>query len=236
LPSKNSKPLKKRTNSGLFITLEGGDGAGKSLLIARLEAELKKRSLPLLVTRNPGGTPLGERIRDLILHQKAFPVSSRCELLLFLADRAHHVETLLLPALREGRIVICDRFNDSTMAYQAAGRGLDLQQVKALSSFSAQGLSPDLTLYLDVDPAIGLKRIRKSKQNRLDLERLAFHQKVRKAYLKIALEEKERVRVLDAHLSPDEVFQQAMIWIDQLMHLFTPRCRQDEAHIKAVGC
>lgn len=214
LPSKNLKPSKMRPSKlkhPLFITFEGGEGAGKSLLIDRLEAELKARALPVLKTRNPGGCPLGRKIRTLVLHYKEDPPTSRAELLLYLADRAQHVQTVVLPALHRGEYVLCDRFNDSTLAYQAAGRGLNLEEVRRLCTFAAGGITPDLTFYLDIDPVIGLKRVQKIGvgHDRLESEKLSFHRKVRLKYLELAEQEKERFVVIDASQSPDAVFHQA---------------------------
>ena len=205
-----------KRSKGLFITLEGGEGAGKSLLIDRLEQEMSSRALPVLKTRNPGGCLIGQQIRDMVLHQKEDPATPRCELLLFLADRAQHVQTVLFPALKEGKIILCDRFNDSTIAYQAAGRGFDLTEIKKLCSFASQGLVPDLTLYLDIDPRIGLLRVKKIGlvPDRLESEKLAFHKAVRSAYLKLAEQEKGRITVIDASKSPDIVFKQALSVID----------------------
>ena len=213
-----------KRNKGLFITLEGGDGAGKSLLIDRLEQELQSRSLSVLNTRNPGGCLIGEQIREIILHQKEDPATPRCELLLYLADRAQHVQTILLPAIDEGKIILCDRFNDSTIAYQAAGRGLDRSEIKKLCSFASQGLVPTLTLYLDIDPIIGLQRVKKVGQghDRLESEKLEFHNTVRAAYLDLAEQEKERITVIDAGQSPEAVFKQALKLIDAAL---TPNTR-----------
>ena len=205
-----------KRSKGLFITLEGGDGAGKSLLIDRLEQEMLSRALPVLKTCNPGGCLVGQQIREIILHQKEDPATPRCELFLYLADRAQHVQTVLLPALEEGKIILCDRFNDSTIAYQAAGRGLDLTEVKSLCTFATQGLTPDLTLYLDIDPLVGLQRVKKVGlgQDRLESEKTDFHKAVRAAYLKLSEQEKGRISVIDASLSPDAVFKQALSVID----------------------
>lgn len=205
-----------KRRKGLLITLEGGEGAGKSLLIDRLEREILSRDYPVLKTRNPGGCPLGQQLRDMVLHQKDDPPVPRCELLLYLADRAQHVQTVLLPALKSGKIVLCDRFNDSTLAYQAAGRGLDLGEIKKLCSFASQDLIPDLTLYLDIDPRIGLQRVKKIGlgQDRLESEKIEFHDEVRAAYLELAKQERGRIRMIDASLSPDAVFKQALSVID----------------------
>lgn len=205
----------KRTK-GVFITFEGGDGAGKSLLIDRLEQELQKRGLAVLKTRNPGGCLLGTKIRELILHHTEDPATPRCELLLYLADRAQHVQNVLLPALNAGKIVLCDRFNDSTIAYQAAGRGLDLAEIKKLCTFATQGLHPDLTLYLDIDPVIGLGRVHTigNGHDRLESEKIEFHNAVRAAYLALAKQEPERIHVIDASPSPDDVYNQALTIID----------------------
>lgn len=193
----------------LFISFEGGEGAGKSTLIQKIHEEFLKREKSILLTRAPGGTMTGELIRHLLLHHDEKDISSRCELFLFLADRAQHVEQIILPALKEHKIVLCDRFNDSTVAYQGGARGFDPNWVRKLCHFATNNLEPDITLYLDIDPHEGLKRVQRSK-DRIEKEDIAFHQKIRMAYLEIAKNEPQRFHVLDASQSPDDVFQQAL--------------------------
>ncbi len=180
---------------GLFVAFEGGDGAGKSTQIDRLIRALVERGCQCVVTREPGGTPLGERIRELLLHQGG--VTPRAETLLFAADRAHHVETLIRPALARGQIVVSDRYVDSSIAYQGAGRRLDPAQVQRVSLFAAQGLVPDLTVLLDVDPAEGRRR-RSVAPDRLESEAADFHARVRAHFLALAAAAPARYLVLDA--------------------------------------
>ncbi len=197
---------------GFFITFEGGEGAGKTTLIDQVYAHLQGQSLKVLKTRAPGGTKAGESIRELVLHHKGISLFSRAELLLFLADRAQHVDEVILPALQQGTIVLCDRFNDSTVAYQGGARGLDVATVKELCAFASHNLQPNLTLYLDLDPKLGLERVNKlgSGKDKIELEKLSFHEKIRRAFHTIAKEEPERFHLLDASLSPEEVFLKAM--------------------------
>ena len=155
----------------------------------------------------------GELIRHLLLHHDEKDISSRCELFLFLADRAQHVEQVILPALHQNKIVLCDRFNDSTVAYQGGARGIDSDWVRKLCLYATNNLEPDITLYLDIDPLEGLKRVQRSK-DRIEKEDIAFHQKIRLAYLEIAKKEPNRFYVLDASKQPDDVFREALTLLD----------------------
>lgn len=191
----------------MFITFEGGEGAGKTTLIQRLCEEFTRQGKRIVTTRAPGGTKIGNQIRDLLLHKEQ--MSSRSELLLFLADRAQHVEEVIRPALESGHIVLCDRFNDSTLAYQAGARGFDFEFVSQLCHFATNQLMPDLTLYLDLDPEKGLSRVKRSK-DRIEQEPLSFHQKIRDTYLKIAALEPQRFHILDASKPPEDVFKETL--------------------------
>jgi dTMP kinase len=206
---------------GLFITFEGGDGAGKSTLIGKVFDHLEKEGQTVLKTRAPGGTEIGQEIRNLLLHKQGSPLSKRCELLLFLADRAQHVDQQILPALSEGKIVLCDRFNDSTVAYQGGARGLTPEIVSHLCQFACNGLTPDLTLYLDLDPKIGFERVKKAgmTKDRIESETLEFHQKIRETFRQIAVSEPNRFVILDASKTAEEVFQLAKERIDALLQL-----------------
>lgn len=192
----------------MLISFEGGEGAGKSTLIQRVYEEFQRRQKAVLLTRAPGGTMTGELIRHLLLHHDEKDISACCELFLFLADRAQHVEQVIIPALQKKMVVLCDRFNDSTVAYQGGARGLDPVWIRKLCHFATQDLEPDLTLYLDIDPQEGLQRVQRSK-DRIEKENLAFHQNIRSAYLEIAKKEPKRFHVLDASATPDNVFLQA---------------------------
>jgi len=202
-------------NKGLFITLEGGEGAGKSTLIRYLAEQMEKSGRQLLITREPGGSFLGEKIRGLLLDSQD-PIDARAELLLFLAARADHLTRTIDPALSEGKVVLCDRFTHSTLAYQGYGRGLNLEELKRLCSFACHDLRPDLTLYLDVPVAIGMKRReQRSFADRMEREEITFHEKVRAGFLDLA-EEGEMV-VIDASLSADVVAQSAWRHIEPLL-------------------
>ena len=191
-------------HKGLFITFEGGEGAGKTTLIQKVYNTLSSRGFPVVKTRAPGGTSLGEKICALLLEHKEIPIVVEAELLLFLADRAQQVREVILPALNDRKIVLCDRFNDSTLAYQAGARGLDATLVKQLCSFACANLVPTHTFYLDLDPRIGMQRLAQNtpSKDRIESEAVAFHQKVREAFLKIAKEERGRFHVIDASCFP----------------------------------
>lgn len=193
----------------MFISFEGGEGAGKSTLIQKIYEHLLSLGKPVLLTRAPGGTMTGELIRHLLLHHDEKDISSRSELFLFLADRAQHVQEVILPALQNKKIVLCDRFNDSTVAYQGGARGFDPDWVTKLCLFATQDLQPDLTLYLDIDPQEGLSRVKRSK-DRIEKENISFHNKIRSAYLAIAKKEPKRFHVLDGSKAPDDVFEHAL--------------------------
>jgi len=186
---------------GRFITFEGIDGSGKSTQLAALARVLIARGLPVLTTREPGGTPVGDAIRSVVL-EGAFGMSARAELLLYLASRAEHVDRVILPALEHGSLVLCDRFSEATLAYQSYGRGLPMEEIAPLVAFGARGLEPDLVVLLDLPAEDGLARVRERRAaNRLDREALAFHQRVREGYLALASQAPRRYRIFDAGLS-----------------------------------
>lgn len=207
------------TKKGLFITFEGGDGAGKSTLIEKIYQRLIQSGCDVFLTRAPGGTEIGKEIRNLVLHKQDAFLSKRCELLLFLADRAQHVEEKIIPALNRGQIVLCDRFNDSSIAYQGGARGLTPEIVGNLCHFACDGLNPDLTLYLDLDPKIGFERVKKAgmSKDRIESETIEFHQKIREAFKQIAKNEPKRFIIIDASKSPDEVYNLGQEKIDALL-------------------
>jgi dTMP kinase len=194
---------------GLLITFEGGDGAGKTSLMRHLHQTLSSEGIGIVDTRAPGGTHLGKKVRDLLLHD-ATEMDRLAELFLFLADRAQLVQEVILPALKLGKVVLCDRFNDSTIAYQGA-RGLDPFQIQSLCDLATGGLKPDLTFYLDIDPLIGLERSEKKlgTKDRLESEVLSFHQKIRLSFLSLASQDPDRFVLLDAMLSPDTLLDLA---------------------------
>lgn len=199
---------------GLFISFEGGEGAGKSTQIARVAAALRAAGRDVVVTLEPGGTELGQAVRRILLDPQGH-VTARAEVLLYAADRAHHVETVIEPALAAGKVVICDRYADSTFAYQGAGRALRLGLVRDIMTFAVAGRWPDLTLLLDVDPRVGLVRARRGGSgDRIEAEGLQFHDAVRRGFLDLAAQEPGRFRVIDASGSPDDVARQVAAAVD----------------------
>ena len=186
---------------GLFITFEGGEGCGKSTQIERLGHRLQERGFTVCQTREPGGTPLGEAIRDLLQYNEAGQgILPESELLLFAAARAQICRELILPALERSEIVLCDRFLDSTSVYQGVARAIDPIEVAAINQFACGGLTPNLTLLIDLDPELGLRRAREGRDaplDRMELEALDFHKAVRRGYLELAAIDEERIRVLD---------------------------------------
>jgi len=204
--------------SGLFITFEGGEGAGKTTLIEEVIRQLLTEGYDLVKTREPGGTSLGEQIRHLLLAPAEKPISPYTELALFLASRAQHIAEVIGPALEQKKLVLCDRFNDSTIAYQGAARGLGMGKVADCCAFMSQGLEPHLTIYLDIDPAIGLQRVQRSRnQDRIELETLAFHTKIREAFRSFHQQFPHRVHLIDATQAPAKVFEDAMVFIHTLL-------------------
>jgi dTMP kinase len=190
---------------GLFITFEGGEGCGKSTQLRLLADALREAGRLVRVVREPGGTRVGEGIRDLLLDPRSAGMDPIAELMLYEAARAQVVSEVIVPALAAGEIVLCDRFFDSTTAYQGHARGLDLVMIRALNVIASGGLVPDRTLLLDLDPAVGLARATEGGADRLESEQTAFHAAVRRGFLTIAAEEPDRVRVVDASGTPEQV-------------------------------
>ena len=192
--------------SGLWITLEGGDGSGKTTQATLLERWLREQGRSVVRTREPGGTEVGVLIRDIVLHHRG-DIAPRAEALLYAADRAHHVATLVRPALERGEVVIQDRYLDSSVAYQGAGRVLDGGEIRDLSLWAAEGALPDVTVLLDVDPATARERLDAADKpfDRLEAEKSAFHERVRAAFLALADAEPERFLVVDATQPIDEI-------------------------------
>ncbi|MBD8478987.1 dTMP kinase [Microbacterium sp. CFBP 8794] len=189
---------------GLFVTFEGGDGAGKTTQASLLEQWVRSGGRDVVRTREPGGTEVGVRIRDIVLHHRGH-INARAEALLYAADRAHHVETVVQPAIARGDVVIQDRYLDSSVAYQGAGRVLDADDVRALSLWATDGLLPDLTVLLDLDPTAARARLDADDKpfDRLEAEKNEFHARVRDGFLALARREPERFLVLDATEAPE---------------------------------
>ena len=197
---------------GAFITFEGGEGAGKTTVLNRLAEKLQEEGYQVVTTREPGGIKIAEEIRNVILDIEHTEMDGRTEALLYAAARRQHLVEKVLPALAKGQIVLCDRFIDSSLAYQGFARGLGVEEVMAINDFAIDGHFPDLTLLFDIEPELGLKRIKADQDrevNRLDQETLAFHQLVREGYLQLA-EKETRIQMIDASKSVDEVFH--VVW------------------------
>lgn len=202
----------------MLITFEGPEGAGKSTAIRAVADHLRTLDLDVVVTREPGAGEFGKRIRAILL--EGDDVGMKSELMLFLADRANHVDTLIRPSLERGQVVLCDRFTDSTLVYQGYARGLDIDSIKQFNTFATGGLSPDLTILFDLEPEIGLARIESG--DRLDREPLEFHRRVRDGFLAEAELQPERWRVIDARQTAEQVFQQVAALITERISSHSP--------------
>ncbi|TVR07912.1 MAG: dTMP kinase [Phormidium sp. GEM2.Bin31] len=197
--------------AGQLIVFEGIEGAGKTTQLQRAAAWLRSQvAVPVLTTREPGGTLLGQELRHLLLKVRdADEIAPRSELLLYASDRAQHVEQYLKPNLAQGAIILCDRYTHSTLAYQGYGRQLDLELIQQLNAIATGGLQPDLTVWLDLAPEVGLQRIQqRGEPNRLEREALAFHQRVRQGYLSLAQQDPERMIRLNAEAPAEEIEQE----------------------------
>lgn len=198
---------------GYFITFEGVEGCGKTTQIKLLADFLSARGIRTHLTREPGGCPIADKIRSILLDAENHALSPLAELMLYAAARAQHVTEVIAPALNEGTIVLCDRFCDATVAYQSFGRGIDRGVIDTLNDHACQGVSPDLTVLVDCDPALGLERARRRieatsgpREERFELEALAFHHRVRSGYQHLATDEPKRFLVIDGSKSIEEIF------------------------------
>ncbi len=204
---------------GLFVTFEGPEGSGKSTQIKLLCAYLQARNLPAVQTREPGGTRIGDMIRSVLLSPEHAEMSPRCEFLLFSASRAQLVAQFIRPELASGHIVLCDRYADSSLAYQGYGHGLDLSTLRQITQFATGGLRPDLTFYFDLDVSVGLRRKRAgdSPLDRLDSQAVEFHERVRRGYLAMVEEEPHRWVVVDAAQRVEEIQGQVRQVLDRFL-------------------
>ncbi|NME33441.1 dTMP kinase [Lactobacillus sp. MRS-253-APC-2B] len=205
---------------GKFISFEGPDGAGKTSVMRQITADLKEQlgSDGVVYTREPGGNHIAEQIRDVLFDADNTDMDPRTEALLFAAARRQHLIADILPALQNGKVILCDRYVDSSIAYQGAGRGLGEENIWQINQFAIDGLMPELTIYLDIDSELGLQRIaqnRADEVNRLDEEKLSFHRKVRSAYQKLAQENPQRIVTIDASQPLDQVILQVQQAIHQ---------------------
>lgn len=202
-----------RLSNGLFITIEGGEGAGKTSLIQHLANTLEQMGRSVVVTREPGGILIAEKIRSLVLDRELTMMDARTEALLYAAARRQHLVEKVIPALEEGKAVLCDRFVDSSLAYQGYARGLGMEEVWGINQFAIGDIMPDLTIYMDVSPEVGLSRISRSPDrevNRLDLERQSFHEKVREGYRLLLQKFPERIQLVNAEEEPEKVLDAAV--------------------------
>lgn len=199
---------------GLFITFEGADGCGKTTQLMLLAKYLKERGHDVVVTREPGAKGLGEKLRDILLNYDG-EVSSQCEAFLFLADRAQHMDVIVKPAVQKGKIVLCDRHTDSSVAYQGYGRGLDIERINLLNDIATGGKKPDLTFVFDIDIETSMARVG-SEKDRMESSGADFFNRVRNGYLQISKNEPQRVKVIDASKSVDVIHLQVIKLINQL--------------------
>ena len=198
---------------GLFITIEGPEGAGKTTILQIVAKELNEMGYLVVTTREPGGIPISEKIRDIILDKNHTEMDPKTEALLYAASRRQHLVQKILPALKEGSIVLCDRFVDASLVYQGYARKIGLEDVLSINQFAIENKMPDLTLYFDIPPEIGLSRIQKNRQlevNRLDLESIHFHRLVREGYLMLQKRFPERIKTIDANQTIEKVKMDAM--------------------------
>jgi len=205
----------------MFITFEGGEGAGKSTAIKKIVEKLEKEGREIVLTREPGGTPISEEIRRIILDKKNVDMDKRTEALLYAASRRQHIVQKIIPSIKEGKIVLCDRFLDSSLAYQGYAREIGVDAVLEMNLFATEGLEPDLTFFFDLDPELGLKRIAANSSrevNRLDVEKLSFHKAVREGFLSLAKRFSHRFVVIDASKDPESVFLEIYSEIEKRMN------------------
>ncbi|WP_166245780.1 dTMP kinase [Paenibacillus turpanensis] len=210
------------SNRGWFITVEGPEGAGKTTMITGVAEALQAEGYRVMVTREPGGIEIAEQIRGIILNPANTAMDARTEALLYAAARRQHLSEKVVPALQQGIIVICDRFIDSSLAYQGFARGLGIDEVWGINRFATEDVMPDVTFYLDIEPEIGLARIQASKQrevNRLDLEKLDFHKRVREGYHKLLARFPERITVIDAEQPPEQMIRQVYESLKQQLNV-----------------
>tara|TARA_B100001250_G_scaffold414631_1_gene455018 strand:+ start:16998 stop:17633 length:636 start_codon:yes stop_codon:yes gene_type:complete len=191
--------------NGCFVTIEGIEGVGKTTNTSFIKKFLENSGKKVLLTREPGGTDLGERLRELILEEKEYQLSINTECLLMFAARSQHIEQIIKPALSEGYYVVCDRFTDATYAYQGGGRGLSNEVIDYLKLFVQKDIDPDMTIYLDAPPELGFQRIERRSKDNIEKEGLDFFNKVRSAYLNQANLNQDRIKIIDATKSLDEV-------------------------------
>lgn len=213
---------------GIFIALEGPDGSGKSTVVNSIKKYLEEKNIDFIFTREPGGTSIGEDIRDLILDNDNIDMKAETEALLYAASRAQHVHEKIRPALEEGKVVICERFLLSSLAYQGIGRNLGIEKVKMINDFGIDGTYPDLTLFFHIDPETALLRKTENIQgDRLELEGNLFHERVYKGYMDLIQKYPENIKIIDARESKEKVLEKSICEIEKMLKL---RRGKDETH------
>ena len=200
---------------GLFITFEGADGSGKTTQLNNIKSFLEQKGFDVVITREPGALEIGQKIRNILLHHDGI-VADRCEMFLFLADRAQHVETFIKPAIEDGKIVLCDRHTDSTIAYQGYGRGQNITLLKELNEIAVNSIKPDLTLVFDVSTEVAQERVGREK-DRMESAGIEFHKKVRNGYLELQKQEPDRIKLINANNPIEEVFEDTKKIVDKLL-------------------
>jgi dTMP kinase len=210
---------------GLFITFEGPEGSGKTTQIKKAGEYLKRKSVSFLITEEPGGTQLGNELRKILLNQSSFHINGKSELLLFAAARSQHVEEVIRPAMADGKVVLCDRYSDATIAYQSFGRGLAIDDVRWINNFATRFLTPDLTLLFDIPVDIGLKRAMKRisrivdspVEDRFESEEIEFHKRVREGYHALMNDDPARFRTIDASRGIDDIHRDVCRYLDGII-------------------
>ncbi|HBR14904.1 MAG TPA: dTMP kinase [Candidatus Omnitrophica bacterium] len=208
----------KTVYKGRLITFEGSEGSGKSTQIEKLAHYLRQRKKPSLCLREPGGVVISEKIRELLLDVQNTAMSDRCETLLYMAARAQLVDEIIVPALKKGTIVLCDRFLDSTLVYQGYGNGVDLAFIKKIGDFVTRGIKPDLTFFFDIDAREGLARINRAK-DRIERRSLHYHNKVREGYRQLARRSRGRIKTIVVNQNPEEIHRVVCRYVDRLLGL-----------------
>lgn len=206
-----------KKTKGLFITFEGVEGSGKSTQIDLLVEFLSEKGYEVVSTREPGGTAIGDKIRKIVLNPDFTEMDFKAEALLYAANRAQHVAEVIAPALAQGKIIISDRYTDSSLAYQSFGRGLDQKKVENISEWATGGLEPDLTILLDIPADKGLKRTSRSLADRIEQENIDFHDRVSKGFLKLAKKFPKRFKVIDATKDVDQIHQEVVKLVQKLL-------------------
>lgn len=200
---------------GLFITFEGADGSGKTTQLNNIKSFLEEKGFDVVVTREPGALEIGQKIRNILLHHDGV-VADRCEMFLFLADRAQHIETFIKPSIEQGKIVLCDRHTDSTIAYQGYGRGQDIKLLNELNAIAVNSIKPDLTLVFDVSTEVAQERVG-SEKDRMESAGIEFHKKVRNGYLELQKQEPDRIKLVNANNSIEQVFEDTKEIVTKLL-------------------